>query len=207
MNLHYLGIAIQLKMPSEAIKSLKNFIVYGVCLIRNSKPTKFLWTVGFCRDGNMFPNPTHKSLEQPASDSTWRKWEWTNENKSRSEVCRNFCLLEQNIQKALNLPNLSRFENFGVNQTQIPSLPRLAFSESITYVPNVVGLISIVITSPCTIPFSLIHSNSEKANTKAVTSCWPDESFISTTWMFRFCGIYMAHNEKKNENHEWNQIN
>ena len=50
------------------------------------------------------------------------------------------CLLEQKVQKAFQTYQTYRFENFGVNQTQIPSLPSLPFSELVPikqHPPNV----------------------------------------------------------------------
>ena len=49
-----------------------------------------------------------------------------NEIENLSKVCHTFYLLEQKVQQACQT---CRFWNWGVNQTQIPSLPSLLFSE------------------------------------------------------------------------------
>ena len=55
--------------------------------------------------------------------------EFCNENENLSKVCQTFCLLEQKVQQAFQTCQTCRFQNLVVNQTQIPSLPILPFSE------------------------------------------------------------------------------
>ena len=45
------------------------------------------------------------------------------------KVCQTFCLFEQKVRQAFQTCQTCRFRNLVVNQTQIPSLPRLPFSE------------------------------------------------------------------------------
>ena len=52
-----------------------------------------------------------------------------NEIENLSKVCQTFCLLEQKVQQACQTCQTCRFRNWGVKQTQIPSLPILPFSE------------------------------------------------------------------------------
>ena len=54
-----------------------------------------------------------------------------NEIENISRVCQTFCLLEQKVQQVCQTCQTCRFRNWdwGVNQTHIPNLPSLLFSE------------------------------------------------------------------------------
>ena len=52
-----------------------------------------------------------------------------NENVNHFKVRQSFCFLEQKFQKAFKTYKTCCFENFGVYQIPIPSLPCLQFSE------------------------------------------------------------------------------
>ena len=52
-----------------------------------------------------------------------------NEIGNLSKVCQTFCLLEEKVKQASQTCQTCRFRNWGVNQTQIPSLSSLPFSE------------------------------------------------------------------------------
>ena len=54
---------------------------------------------------------------------------FANKNENLSKVCQTFGLLEQKVRQAFQTCKTCRFRNLVVNQTQIPSLPSLLFSE------------------------------------------------------------------------------
>ena len=54
---------------------------------------------------------------------------FANKNESLSKVCQTFCMLKQKVRQAFQTCQTCRFRNLTVNQTPIPSLPILLFSE------------------------------------------------------------------------------